>query len=93
MFDIQVACNLWCVCGTWEGFGAWFGGKASCPDHLNLQLAFLIHQTDLNITCLYRRHMQTRLDTLQKKNCGVRDVRRCRHSPMAGVASVCRPTS
>lgn len=35
---------------TWEGFGAWFGGKASCPDHLHLQLAFLIHQPDLNIT-------------------------------------------
>lgn len=36
---------------TWEGFGAWFGGKASCPDHLHLQLAFLVHQPDLNITC------------------------------------------
>lgn len=46
--------QLKCWCGTWEGFGARFGGKASCPDHLHLQLAFLVHQTDLNITC--RRH-------------------------------------
>lgn len=50
MFDIQ----LKRLRGTWEGFGARFGGKASCPDHLHLQLAFLIHQTDLDITC--RRH-------------------------------------
>lgn len=36
---------------TWEGFGARFRGKASRPDHLDLQLTFLIHQPDLNITC------------------------------------------
>jgi len=46
------------VCITWEGFGAWFGGKASGPDHLHLQLSFLIHQTNLNITC---RGMKTKL--------------------------------
>lgn len=57
------------VCRTWEGFGAWFGGKASGPDHLHLQLAFLIHQTNLDITCLCDtwEHQLRQLKTFNKE--------------------------
>ena len=35
---------------TRQRFGSWFGGESPGPDHLHLQLAFLIHQPDLDVT-------------------------------------------
>lgn len=64
---------------TWEWFGAWFCSKASCPDHLHLQLAFLIHQTNLNITCIYWR------DTSQNET----NLHSCAGAQISYIA--CRP--
>lgn len=59
-----LSCTSGSVWPTWEGLGTWFGGKASCPDHLHLQLTLLVHQTDLDIAYTQGRNTEREVSHL-----------------------------
>lgn len=78
---------------TWERFGSWFLDQASCSDDLHLQLALLLHHSYLDVTWVtkHRRGGGHELKLAVKDWTRHEETRE--NKPMAGVASVCLPTS